>query len=96
MLYGKAVISTSVGQNPEYIVNEVSGLLTPPGDEIKFEHALLRLVEDAELRRRLGSNARARILRNFLWSERAGDNCERAYGSLIPRKHLEPVRVLAS
>ncbi len=96
MLYGKAVITTSVGQNPEYIVNEVSGLLTPPGDEIKFEHALLRLVEDAELRRRLGSNARARILRNFRWSEWAGDNCERAYGSLIPRKHLEPVRVLAS
>jgi glycosyltransferase involved in cell wall biosynthesis len=96
MLFGKAVVSTSVGQNREYIVDDVSGLLTPPGDEAEFAQALARLIEDAELRRRLGRNARARILQHFLWSERAGDNCESAYRSLVPRKQFQTVSLLAS
>jgi glycosyltransferase involved in cell wall biosynthesis len=96
MLYGKAVAATSVGQNEEYIVNGVSGLLTPPGHVSEFEQALARLIDDAELRRSLGSNARSRILQHFLWSERSGDNCERAYRSLIPGKELQPVSLLAS
>ena len=96
MLYAKPVISTSMGQNPEYIVHDVSGLLTPPGDGAKFEHELRRLIEVAELRRRLGKNARARILQHFLWSERGGDNCELAYRSLLPKEQLDPVRVLVS
>jgi len=95
MLYGKAVVSTAVGQNHEYIVNEVSGLLTPPGDEAAFAQALARLVEDAGLRQKVGMNARARILQQFLWSGRAGDNCERAYHSVLPQKHVEPVTSLA-
>lgn len=96
MLFGKAVVTTAVGQNPEYIVNGASGLLTRPGEEDHFAQALSRLLADADLRRQLGVNARARILQNFLWSGKAGDNCERAYYSLLPKKEAEPVTLVAS
>ena len=79
MLYAKPIVSTSVGQNAEYIINENSGLLTRAGDQIEFEQALARLIEDAALRQRLGANARARLLERFLWRGAAGDTCENAY-----------------
>jgi glycosyltransferase involved in cell wall biosynthesis len=96
MVYGKAVVTTSVGQNPEYIVHEESGLLAPSGDEAQFAKALTRVTEDSELRERLGRNARSRILRKFLWSGSAGDNCEHAYRSLVVQEQIKPVTSLAS
>jgi glycosyltransferase involved in cell wall biosynthesis len=89
MLYAKPVVSTSVGQNAEYIINENSALLTRAGDEADFEQALLRLIDDPALRQRLGRNARARLLERFLWSGTSGDNCENAYRSIGLSENLE-------
>ena len=93
MLHGKAVASTSVGQNFEYIVNEESGLLTSPRNEAEFAYTLTRLIEDEDLRHRLGANARRRILQKFLWSGRAGDDCERVYRGLGLSQRVAVVRL---
>jgi glycosyltransferase involved in cell wall biosynthesis len=79
MAFGKSILTTAVGQNKEYLVDGESGLLTASGDEKAYEQALDRLLEDADLRTRLGENARRRLVDHFLWSGRAADGCETAY-----------------
>jgi glycosyltransferase involved in cell wall biosynthesis len=63
--HGMAVVTTPVGAHEEVIEGEVSGLLVPPGDWQALAHALLRLVEDGELRRRLSTGARRQFLEKF-------------------------------
>src|SRR5262249_14854478 len=84
MLHAKPVVSTRVGENQEYILDGITGLLTTPGDHVEFEQALTKITRDAKLCRRLGVNGREHLLRNFLWGDRAGDNCERAYRTVLP------------
>ena len=50
---------------PEIITHETNGLLVPPGDAQALARAIGRLMDDAELRRTLGQNARLKILEKF-------------------------------
>ncbi len=71
MAMGKAVVSTRVGQNLEYIEDGRSGLLTEPGDADALAQALLAVLSDRELAAELGRNARQRIWAKFDWDVRA-------------------------
>lgn len=82
MSMGKAVVTTAVGQNFEYIVDGESGILAPPGDEKRFTAELERLLQDVEFRARLGSQARQRIKEKFSWSGEPVENCLSAYRQL--------------
>ena len=57
---GVPVVATRVGGIPELVVEGVTGLLSPAGDAEAFVDALQTLLQDAEMRRRLGTSARAR------------------------------------
>ena len=59
------VVSTTVTGIPEIIDNEIDGLLVPPNNEDKLAEAICRLIEDEELRRTLGENARKKIEQKF-------------------------------
>ena len=50
---------------PEIVTHETDGLLVPPGDAQALARAIARLMDDAELRRALGQNARLKILEKF-------------------------------
>jgi glycosyltransferase involved in cell wall biosynthesis len=50
---------------PEIVTHEVDGLLVPPGDAEALACAIGRLMDDGELRRTLGQNARLKILQKF-------------------------------
>jgi glycosyltransferase involved in cell wall biosynthesis len=60
MSRGKAVVGTSHGGHPDMIRDGESGLLVPPGDSTALRAAMQRLLDEAELRDRLGAAARER------------------------------------
>jgi len=51
---GTPVVATAVGAIPEQIYNGVTGFLTPPGDAPAMAAAILRLLEDPDLRNKMG------------------------------------------
>lgn len=58
MAYGLGVVATPVGAVRDIIVDGETGLLVEPGDHAGLAAALGGLIEDPDLRRRLGENAR--------------------------------------
>jgi glycosyltransferase involved in cell wall biosynthesis len=54
---GLPLVSTRVAGIPEIARDGETGLLVPPGDAAALGAALRRLIEDADLRRRLGARA---------------------------------------
>lgn len=60
MATGLPMIVTPVGGIPSVITHDVDGLLVPPGDCAALVAAINRLAQDATLRQRLGTAARAR------------------------------------
>jgi len=55
---GLPVVAQAAAGVPTVVRHEVTGLLTPPGDDAAYAAAIVRLVEEAHLRRRLGQAAR--------------------------------------
>ena len=58
LMLGKAIVATAVGGNPELIQDGVNGLLVPHGNTQALSDALQKLLEDKELRARLGAHAK--------------------------------------
>lgn len=58
-------VSTWITGVPELIRNEVDGLLVAPSDDQGFAEAIARLMDDAELRERLGRAGRVRVMERF-------------------------------
>jgi glycosyltransferase involved in cell wall biosynthesis len=79
MSMGKAILTTAIGQNTDYIVDGVSGILAPPRDEASFGRGLEKLLLDPQLRARLGQSAKERVKGMFSWDGVAVDNCLAAY-----------------
>ena len=65
MMFGKPVIGCAIGGMQEVIVDGETGVLVQPGDAASLRAAIGRLVEDADLRARLGQAGRARYLSKF-------------------------------
>ncbi|MEM0338009.1 MAG: glycosyltransferase [Candidatus Caldarchaeum sp.] len=65
MATGLPVVATAVGGVPELVEEGVSGFLTPNEDADAFTNALQRLVDNAELRRRMGEAALRRAREKF-------------------------------
>ncbi len=59
MASGLGVVATPVGAVEDIVKDGETGLLVPPGDDVALADALARLVEDGELRQRLGAAAQA-------------------------------------
>jgi glycosyltransferase involved in cell wall biosynthesis len=59
--FGKPVVATTVGGLPELVEHGHTGYLVPPRDEQALADALLRLLQDKELRQELGANARRKV-----------------------------------
>jgi len=59
------VVATSVDGTPEVIVNERTGLTVPPGNSAGLANAILRLLKDRDLQRRLAGAGRTLVLERF-------------------------------
>jgi glycosyltransferase involved in cell wall biosynthesis len=66
------VVACAAGALPEVVGNDgAAGILVPPRDARALARAILRLLNDADLRERMGRRARLRILRQFSWENSA-------------------------
>jgi len=86
MATGVACVASRVGGNCEVLEHGVSGLLVPPGDAAALADAVVTLLEDEALRKRLGTAARIATI------ERYGvDRMVRRYVHLYTELAGEPV-----
>ncbi len=87
MACGLPVISSTAGALPEVVGPDgEAGLLVPPGDPVALAAALKRLMQDEELRRRMGVAARRRVETHFNW-EQAAKKTVAVYEELVADAH---------
>jgi len=68
MGHGLPCIGVNAFAMPEIIAHGETGLLVPPGDAASLGDALAALLEDPERARRMGEEARRRVVADHLWS----------------------------
>jgi len=85
MAAGVAVITTGLGGAAEVVKNDLSGLVTPPGDADALASALASLPSDPERWSRLAANGQRRA-RELFDVERSVDKLERIFARLPGRK----------
>jgi glycosyltransferase involved in cell wall biosynthesis len=84
MAHARPVVATAVGGLRDLVVHEETGLVVPPGDPDALRTALLDLLGDLELRRRLGAAGRRRAQERFSW-DAAAEATIRAYADAVGR-----------
>jgi glycosyltransferase involved in cell wall biosynthesis len=85
MAAGLPVVATAVGGTPEVVVDGVTGFLVPPRDPQALADAILRLLRDPDLRRRMGEAGRAHVTEHFS-VEQMVHKRERLYEELLKEK----------
>ena len=76
LTYGKAVVANDISGFREYLRDEETGLLCKTGEAEIFAATLTRLIDDGELRARLGTNARAAMETRYAWDTIAAAHIE--------------------
>jgi|GEM_PF-1491884 len=72
MAEGVPVVATKVGGIPEVVVNQVTGLLIPPGNIQGLANSINHLLEDKSMSKKLGANAKKRIEEHFRFDRMLG------------------------
>jgi glycosyltransferase involved in cell wall biosynthesis len=85
MASGLACVGSRVGGITETIVDGETGLLVPPGDGAELATTIGRLLDDADLRRRMGEAARRVGRERFTWRVLAGQVAG-VYGEVLAAK----------
>jgi D-inositol-3-phosphate glycosyltransferase len=69
MACGVPVVVSSVGGLTDTVVAGVTGLHVPPRSPVPLAHALRALLQEPELRRRMGAAGTARVRRRYRWPQ---------------------------
>jgi glycosyltransferase involved in cell wall biosynthesis len=77
---GRAVVATDVGGTSEVIVDESTGVLVPERRPDELRVAIERLLDDPELRERIGAAARVDTQERFDWHGSAAEFARIAKG----------------
>jgi L-malate glycosyltransferase len=65
MACARPIVATTAGGIPEIVEDNVNGLLVPPRDQTALANAIVRALNDAGLRRRMGEAGLARVHARF-------------------------------
>jgi len=91
MACGCPVIASAVGGVVEQVVDDVTGLLTPPGDSAAMADRIVQVLENRSLQRRLAEAGAERARERFSLERQASSYVE-AYHEMIDRFQQERVR----
>jgi glycosyltransferase involved in cell wall biosynthesis len=89
MAAGCAVLASRIGQVSQVINHGVDGLLCEPGDPNALAHGMTRLAHDTGLRHRLGSAARAKVIREYSWDHVVQRTLAAVQRSTVPQTRAE-------
>ncbi len=65
MACGLPVVGTDVSGTNEAVVQDETGLLVPPKDAASLANAIMKLIDEPQLRTRFGENGRQRVQKLF-------------------------------
>ena len=86
MACGTPVIASRVGAVPDIIENDKIGIIVEPKDVMGLKVALMRLIEDRGLVKKMGERGRERVEKEFTW-DAVCRKLERFYGEVIRRNN---------
>jgi len=101
MACGVALVATTGGALPEVVGTDgVTGLLVPPDDPGALAGAIALVLDDGDLRDRLGAAGRQRVLGRFTWQVTAAGTADQYRALLdelpppvgVPRSDPDPAR----
>jgi glycosyltransferase involved in cell wall biosynthesis len=85
MACGRPVVATRVGGIPEVVADGETGILVPPRDHLALAEAIVRLLQDRDLRERMGAAGLKRVRERFT-SDVMVRNTVRVYQRLAGRQ----------
>jgi len=88
MMAGLPVVASKVGGVPELVDDGITGFLVPPGDHLSLAQAIRKLVDDKNLREKMGKLGREKALKLFT-VERMLEETARVYEEVLKIKNLE-------
>lgn len=92
MVLGKPVVATRVGGIVDVVDDGKNGILVPPGDYNAFATALITLLQDRQLRVKMGEAAKQKIDERFS-AQTMVKKIEELYDELISQKGVTPRRI---
>jgi glycosyltransferase involved in cell wall biosynthesis len=87
MACARPIVATTAGGIPEIVEDEVNGLLVPPRDQTALANAIVRALNDAGLRRRMGEAGLARVNERFTVEKMVAETAS-VYASVAGRPHV--------
>ena len=84
---GKPVIGCRTGPVASVVSEGQDGLLVPYGGAEELSQAIMRLLADESLRRKLGHNGRQKVLRQYTW-DRIVSKVESIYQALVQKQDV--------
>ena len=90
MAASRPIVATTAGGIPEIVVDGVNGSLVPPRDARVLADAIVRVLGDAALRRRMGDAGFARVSERFTVERMVADTAA-LYARLARRGHVADV-----
>lgn len=91
---GASVVATKIGGIVDIIDHDTTGLLVAPKDTEATAEAVIRLLQDKELRKRLTQNAQEKIKENFTLEHMATQTLH-VYEELINRMNILVIKMSA-
>ena len=79
---GVPVVISNVGGGPELVKNNETGFIVPMKNPQATSDAIMKLIENAELRKKMGIAGRNFVLQNYEWNENAS-RMEKLYENII-------------
>jgi glycosyltransferase involved in cell wall biosynthesis len=80
--FKKPVVVTNVGSIPEVVDNGITGFIVPPRDEKSLADAILKLLVNEKLRKKMGMNAFIKMNEKLSW-DKIADETKKAYATII-------------